>query len=498
MFLICLIIIPFLFGLFCWQSERINIYFPRWIALISTVLVLIFSLLLSNFKKYSLIYLNFLPNYKKEYLFPWIPRFGINFHLALDSLSWLMIMMTSILGIFSVLCSWKEKKNYQGLFYLNLLWIIGSVIGIFLSVDMFLFFFFWEMMLIPMYFLISIWGNKNSSYKIRILSANKFFIYTQISSMMMLLSIISLVLIHYHTTNILTFNYQDLINTHMSKNVENLLMLLFFIALAIKMPIVPLHGWLPDVHCQAPTAGSVELAGILLKTSSYCILRFVLPFFPIASKEFSQIIVYIGLISVFYGAFMAISQNEIKRLLAYTSISHMGLILIALYSGNTLAYQGAIFQMISQGLSAAGMFIIFGQLYERIYTFDLRKMGGIWNKLNFIPALSLFFAFAMLGMPGTGNFIGEITILFGIFLKTPIISIISTFSLLFSSIYSLNIIHKAYYGLYSLKISLSKITFLEKITVFSIAILLILLGFFPRPIMDASFITISKIQNLYI
>ena len=213
----------------------------------------------------------------------------------------------------------------------------------------------------------------------------------------------------------------------MSHGVEYLLMLGFFIAFAVKMPVVPLHGWLPDAHSQAPTAGSVDLAGILLKTAAYGLLRFALPLFPNASAEFAPIAMWLGVIGIFYGAWMAFAQTDIKRLIAYTSVSHMGFVLIAIYTGSQLAYQGAVIQMIAHGLSAAGLFILCGQLYERLHTRDMRQMGGLWSKIKWLPAMSMFFAVATLGMPGTGNFVGEFMILFGSYKVVPVITVISTF-----------------------------------------------------------------------
>ncbi len=258
-------------------------------------------------------------------------------------------------------------------------------------------------------------GHKASDGKTRITAATKFFIYTRASGLVMLIAIPALVFVHYNATGVWTFNYEELLNTPMSNGVEYLLMLGFFIAFAVKMPVVPLHGWLPDAHSQAPTAGSVDLAGILLKTAAYGLLRFSLPLFPNASAEFAPIAMWLGVIGIFYGAWMAFAQTDIKRLIAYTSVSHMGFVLIAIYTGSQLAYRGAVIQMIAHGLSAAGLFILCGQLYERIHTRDMRMMGGLWSKMKWLPALSLFFAVATLGMPGTGNFVGEFMILFGSF-----------------------------------------------------------------------------------
>ncbi|AHF76412.1 NADH-quinone oxidoreductase chain M [Sodalis praecaptivus] len=492
-----LILIPFIGGLLCWQCERFGTRVPRWIALIAMGLTLALSLLLWQQGGYTLAMAQGLPQWQVEYLLPWIPRFGISIHLALDGLSLLMVVLTGLLGVLAILCSWREIQRYQGFFHLNLLWILGGVIGVFLAIDMFLFFFFWEMMLVPMYFLIALWGHKASDGKTRITAATKFFIYTQASGLVMLVAILGLVLVHYNATGVWTFNYEDLLRTPMSERLEYLLMLGFFLAFAVKMPVVPLHGWLPDAHSQAPTAGSVDLAGILLKTAAYGMLRFSLPLFPHASHQFAPIAMWLGVVGIFYGAWMAFSQTDIKRLIAYTSVSHMGFVLIAIYSGSQLAYQGAVVQMIAHGLSAAGMFIICGQLYERLHTRDMRQMGGLWGRLSFIPALSLFFAVATLGMPGTGNFVGEITILFGSFPVVPVITVISTFGLVFASVYSLIMMQRAYYGPAKSTEPLPGMTLRERLIILLLVVLLVLLGFFPQPIMDTSAAAMSNIQHWF-
>ncbi|WP_411752503.1 NADH-quinone oxidoreductase subunit M [Serratia sp. (in: enterobacteria)] len=492
-----LILIPFIGGLLCWQCERFGTKAPRWIALIAMGLTLALSLQLWLQGGYSLIKPLGMPQWQSEFMLPWIPRFGISIHLALDGLSLLMVVLTGFLGVLAILCSWREIQKYQGFFHLNLLWILGGVIGVFLAIDLFLFFFFWEMMLVPMYFLIALWGHKASDGKTRITAATKFFIYTQASGLVMLIAIMGLVFVHYNATGVWTFDYEDLLKTPMSHNVEYLLMLGFFIAFAVKMPVVPLHGWLPDAHSQAPTAGSVDLAGILLKTAAYGLLRFSLPLFPNASAEFAPIAMWLGVVGIFYGAWMAFAQTDIKRLIAYTSVSHMGFVLIAIYTGSQLAYQGAVIQMIAHGLSAAGMFIICGQLYERLHTRDMRQMGGLWGRIKYLPALSLFFAVATLGMPGTGNFVGEFMILFGSFQVVPVITVISTFGLVFASVYSLIMMQRAYYGTPKSDQPLPGMTARELFIILLLVVLLVLLGVYPQPILDTSSAAMSNVQHWF-
>lgn len=408
-----------------------------------------------------------------------------------------MVVLTGLLGVMAVLCSWNEIQKYQGFFHLNLMWILGGVVGVFLSVDLFLFFFFWELMLVPMYFLIALWGHKASDGKTRISAATKFFIYTQASGLIMLIAILGLVMVHYHATGVWTFDYEQLLHTPMSSTVQYLLMLGFFIAFAVKMPVVPLHGWLPDAHSQAPTAGSVDLAGILLKTAAYGLLRFSLPLFPQASAEFAPIAMGLGLLGIFYGAWMAFSQTDIKRLIAYSSVSHMGFVLIAIYTGSQLAFQGAVVQMIAHGLSSAALFILCGQLYERLHTRDMRLMGGLWARIKWLPGLSLFFAAANLGMPGTGNFVGEFMILTGGFRTVPAIIVIATFGLVFASVYSLIMIQRAYYGAPQSPAPLRGLSVREFTMILVLVVLLVLLGVYPQPILDTSNAAMSNIQHWF-
>ncbi|VFP80045.1 NADH-quinone oxidoreductase subunit M [Candidatus Erwinia haradaeae] len=491
-----LIALPFIGGLICCFSENFGTKKPRWIALITMGLTLTLSLICWMHSEHELSQIHSGLQWQSQFSIPWIPRFGITFSLAIDGLSLLMVILTSLLGFLAILCSWKEINKSHGLFHLNLLWLLGGVIGVFLAIDLFLFFFFWEMMLVPMYFLIALWGNRSAEGRNRISAATKFFIYTQVSGLLMLMAILGLVFVHYIATGDLTFYYENLLQTPMSLRVEQVLMIGFFIAFAVKIPVIPLHGWLQDVHSCSPTAGSVELSGIVLKTATYGLLRFALPLFPHASTIFAPIAMWLGIISIFYGAWMAFSQNDMKRLIACTSISHMGFLLIAIYTGNLIAYQGAVIHMIAHGLSAAALFIIAGQLYERLHTCDMRYMGGLWSRIKWLPGLSLFFAMANLGLPGTGNFIGEFMIFIGGFHIVPWIIIIATCSLVFSAIYSLVMMQKTYYGKSKSAVLLHNMSPRELIIILVLLFLLIFLGLYPQPILDTSYAAMGNIQKL--
>ena len=322
MILVYLIFILFVGGLLCWLADRAKLADSRWLAL--TVLVAALLLLL----------LEYFTGYGAELAgrqwlaalhVPWISRFGVGLTLAMDGLSFLMVLLTLFLGIVAVLSSWQEIERSSGFFHFNLLWTLAGVVGVFTALDLFLFFVFWEVMLVPMYFIIAVWGHEN-----RVYAAMKFFIFTQASGLLMLLAIVALVYFHFQATGVLTFNYFELLDSPLSESVAHWLMLGFFIAFAVKLPAVPVHTWLADAHTQAPTAGSVILAGILLKTGAYGLIRFAVPLFPEASVQFAPIAMALGAASIIYGAAVAFAQTDLKRLIAYTSISHMGFVLLAI------------------------------------------------------------------------------------------------------------------------------------------------------------------------
>lgn len=504
MLLPILVLIPFIFGILSWQSERIYTWMPRWIALFGTCIIFFIVSCLCVYQN------NYYPSiisddtlctdsphqWKLEYICTWIPRFGINLHLALDGLSMLMLMLSGLLGIISILSSWNEQYRCPGVFYFNLLWVLGGVIGVFLAIDMFLFFFFWEIMLIPMYFLISLWGYEESTSHDRINAATKFFIYTQFSGFIMLFSIIVLVICNYTLNGFWSFNYNDLLNVVLPRNIEYILMLGFFLAFAVKMPIIPFHSWLPEIHSYTPASGAVDLVGILLKTAVYGFFRFILPLFPDASQDFALFAMFLGVLNIFYGSWMAFMQIDIKRLIAYINISHMGFVLIAIYSNNYVSYQGAIIQIVSYSLSASGIFVLFGQMYKRIRTRNITEMYGLWNRIDLIPIFSLCFIAAMLGIPGTGNFIGEVIILLGVFQTFPIITIIAAFGILFVSIGLLILMQNIYYGIVSIEIDqLKKFTCRERCISMLLLLCIFVIGLYPQCILNISFETMHSIHN---
>lgn len=439
MMLAGLIAVLLLGGFLAWWAERLSASGPRWVALAALGIdgVLVIMLLGSASPLLAPGENSWLIDLKQ----PWIPRFGISFHLALDGVSLLLIALTVFLGFMATACSWSEIRERSGFFHFNLLWTLAGVTGVFLALDLFLFFFFWEVMLVPMYFIISIWGHENRAY-----AAIKFFIFTQLSGLLMLLAILALVFVHYQSTGTYTFDYFDLLGAELSLTAAYWIMLGFFAAFIVKLPGVPFHTWLPDAHTQAPTGGSVILAGVLLKTGAYGLFRFIVPLFPEAARSFAPVAMALGAVSILYGAKLAFAQSDLKRLVAYTSISHMGFVLLGLFAWNAWALQGAVITMLAHGVSAAALFIIAGALQERIHSREMGRMGGFWSSVPRIGATTLFFSIASLGLPGLGNFVGEFLALLGAFQVSIPITAVAALGMIVAPIYALIVIQRVFHG----------------------------------------------------
>jgi NADH-quinone oxidoreductase subunit M len=442
MILPALIAVLLLGGFATWFSECKLSNAPRWIA-IATLFVeaLLVVWQCTGVEQIEIMSTDMPQTWMVDFNRSWIPRFGIGFHLALDGLSLLLIALTVLLGFMAVSSSWTEIKTRQGFFFFNLLTCLAGTVGVFLAVDLFLFFFFWELMIIPMYFLISIWGHENRTY-----AAIKFVIFTQVSSLLMLLAIVVLVLTRHSQSGVYTFDYFKLQGTEIPTDLAYWLMLGFFIAFTVKLPAIPFHTWLPDAHTQAPTGGSVILAGVMLKTGAYGLLRFVIPLFPEAAHQFAPIAMSLGAVSVLYAAMMAYAQTDFKRLIAYTSVSHMGFILVGVFSWNIYALQGSVITMLAHGISAAALFMIAGALQERLHTRAMVQMGGLWRLLPRLSAFALFFAMASLGLPGLGNFIGEFLVLLGAFKVNVLLTGVTALVLILAPVYSLVMIQKTVHG----------------------------------------------------
>jgi NADH-quinone oxidoreductase subunit M len=478
MILLWLIVVPAVGGGLAWLSGARHPDWPRWITLIVLAIDLVIALPLIG-PAISSGQTAWIASLDR----PWIPQLGISFELDLDGLSLALILLTILLSLVSVVISWTEITDRVGLFHANLLWTTTGVIGVFLALDLFLFFFFWELMLVPMYFLIALWGHEHRFY-----AAIKFFIFTQGSGLIMLVAILVLAFIHQHATGHFTFDYLALLGTKMSPTTAFWLMLGFFLAFAVKLPVVPFHTWLPDAHTEAPTAGSVLLAGILLKTGAYGLLRFVVPLFPGAAHAFTPVAMALAVISILYGALLAFGQNDMKRLVAYSSISHMGFVLLGVFAWNTLALQGVVVQMLAHGISTGALFILVGALQERIHTRDMRLMGGLWGAMPRLSAFGMFFAIASLGLPGLGNFIGEFLILLGSFRVSVPFTVIAAGGLVAAAAYALLLVQRAFHGVAAEqrpgRVAPTDLAAPHLAVMAVLVLAIIWLGLYPQPVFD--------------
>ena len=490
MILVWLIAILIAGGLLAWISERWNKNWPRWISLVAVVIdaILIIRVWLGHTDQ-SMLSEN--GRWWIELNWEWLPQFGINFHLALDGISVLLIVLTTFLGILSVLTSWSEIQYKIGFFHFNLLWILAGIIGVFVAMDLFLFYFFWEVMLIPMYFLIGIWGHEN-----RIYAAIKFFIFTQASGLLMLLSILGLYIIHGRMTGIYTFDYNHLLGTVIEPGIARWLMFGFMIAFVVKLPAVPFHTWLPDAHTEAPTAGSVILAGLLLKTGAYGLLRFVLPLFPQAAVSIAPVAMIIGVIGILYGAKLAFAQTDMKRMVAYTSVSHMGFVLLGVFAFNELALQGVVMQMITHGISTGALFIIAGMMKERLHTRDMQQMGGLCENVPRLAGVSMLFAMASLGLPGLGNFIAEMLVLFGAYLANKWVTIIATIGLITATLYALWFMQQVFHGRQTKVYKVQDLNSREMIIMVAMILVIVWLGSYPQPVIDTAKPDLQLVQKI--
>ena len=350
------------------------------------------------------------PGLQFETRLPWIPDWGVYYQVGLDGYNVLLVLLTAFLGPLVVAGAFSAIRKDVKLFYAMVFFIQFAMLGTFLAQDLFLFYVFWETMLIPMFLLIGIWGGER-----RIYATLKFVLYTAFGSILMLAAVIYLVYSLNQSTGVVSFAFADLYGANLPVDVQTILLAAFALSFAIKVPMVPLHTWLPDAHVEAPTAGSVILAGVLLKMGTYGFMKLGFPLFPDATRLFTPLIMTLAVISIVYGACLALVQTDIKKIIAYSSISHLGYVMLGLVSLDLLGIQGAVIQMGSHGLTAAGLFLMVGMIYERCHTRDLAAYGGL---AKLLPVYSVFFmilTLASVGLPTTSGFTGEFLVLLGAF-----------------------------------------------------------------------------------
>ena len=406
----------------------------------------------------------------------WMSTFNIQYAVGVDGISILLVLLTALLCPLCILCSWTGITTRVRAFLSLILLVEGAMIVVFTALDLFLFFMLWELTMIPMYFMIILWGGPN-----RIAAGLKFVLYSLTGSLLLLVGILGIYLNGGHTYDLLVLSEQNY-----SSNTQFWLFLAFFMAFAIKMPMVPFHTWLPDAHSEAPTAGSVILAGVLLKMGGYGFLRFCLPMFPEASAKFAPFILWLSVIAIIYGGYMALAQSDLKKLVAYSSVSHMGFVTLGIFVFNSQGIQGAVLQMFNHGITTAALFICVGQLYERTHSRAISDYGGLHKRMPRFVALFFLFSVASFGLPGTCNFIGEFLVLVGTSYVSFAMVLISMGGILLAASYMLWMLQRLALGeprTEAAKI-LPDISNRELATLIPLAILVLSIGLYPGPLME--------------
>ena len=373
---------------------------------------------------------------------PWIPEYGITYHLGIDGISLFLVLLTTFLTFISVMACWKDIQDKVREFMICLLFLETGMIGVFASLDLFLFYVFWEVMLIPMYLLIGVWGNP----KRRIYAAVKFFIYTMVGSVLMLVAILVLYFQNGAATGKYTFDLLQLYNFQVPKDIQVWLFLAFGLAFAIKVPMFPFHTWLPDAHTEAPTVGSVLLAAVLLKMGTYGFLRFSIPLFPQASFQLVPLISILALIGIIYGSLVCMVQKDLKRLIAFSSVSHLGFVMLGLFALNMQGIQGGILQMLNHGFSTGALFLLVGMIYERRHTRMIEDFGGLWKQMPIFAAFFIVVTLSSIGLPGLNGFVGEFLILVGTFKSTGVYAVIAATGIILAAAYMLWMYQRVMFG----------------------------------------------------
>jgi NADH-quinone oxidoreductase subunit M len=433
---------------------------------------------------------------------PWIPFFGIKYKMGVDGLSLILVVLTTTLSWISILASFRPIKDRIKEYMISFLILEVGMIGVFVALDLFLFYIFWEIVLVPMYLIIGIWGGAN-----RIYATIKFVLYTLVGSLLMLVAILATAFAFqagHGGSWVGAFDFEELrrfaTTTGFADGLQLAAFLAFFLAFAIKVPMFPFHTWLPDAHVEAPTAGSVILAGVMLKLGAYGLIRFALPLFPAAAHTFGPAIIVLSLIAIIYGAIVALVQPDLKKLIAYSSVTHMGFVTLGIFVFNQQGMDGAILQIVNHGLITGGLFLLVGIIYERTHDRTLAKMGGLAGVTPVYAATFGFFVFASAGLPLLSGFVGEFLVLVGAFVFSPIVAAIATFCMILAAGYLLWMYQRMVFGELSdffrnLGDHLTDMTPTEILTLAPLGALIVVFGVFPSLILDLVAGSVTKVLD---
>ena len=422
----------------------------------------------------------------------WIPSWGIYYRVGLDGIALVLVLLTTFLFPLAILGSYKYIQKRERIFYAMMLLLQTGIIGVFCSLDLFMFFMFWEIMLVPMYFIIGLWGGER-----RIYAAIKFFLYTAFGSLLMLVAILYLYFKHKQLTGVASFAYDDLAQLTLSFREQVWLFVAFALPFAVKIPVFPFHTWLPDAHVESPTPGSVVLASVMLKLGAFGFLRFLLPFFPHAATHPTtvSIAMVLGLCGIIYAAWVAAVQPDAKKLIAYTSVAHMGFVVLGIFAYTIQGIQGAIIIMLAHGLSTGAMFLLLGMLYERRHTRRIEDFGGLAAVAPLFATAFVFTALASIGLPGTSGFVGEFLALLGTFQTHPWVGMIAGTGVIFAAYYMLPMVQRIWFN------SLDKpenrevhdLTRREIVVLAPLVAFMIFLGVYPKPFLDKTEVAVVQL-----
>lgn len=419
-------------------------------------------------------------------LHPWISTLNINYSLGIDGISILFLLLTALITLLSILVSWEAIRDKVQEFFVALLLLEGAMMGVFCATDFFLFYIFWEAMLIPMFLIIGIWGGPN-----RIYATIKFFLYTLVGSLLMLVGIILLYQNGGHTFDILKLAGQNY-----SLKLQLILFWAFFAAFAVKVPMWPVHTWLPDAHTEAPAAGSVILAGVLIKMGAYGFLRFSLPILPEATQQMLVPMLVLSVIAIVYGAIICLAQTDLKRLIAYSSVSHMGFVTLGLFALNQRGLEGAILQMINHGVVTGALFLAIGMIYERTHTREISAYGGLATTMPVFAGFFLLFTLAAVGLPGTNGFIGEFLILLGGFERAPWAAVVAASGLILGAWYMLWLYQRIFFNEVSTSLhGLTQLNLREILTLTPMVVLIFWIGLYPNALLGFLHVSVGHLLD---